>query len=536
MTSSGLLEGYLDSSRQLYTLPAIAVDVLALLREPHVDASQIRSRVELDPALSAKLLRVVNSSLYGLSRPVTNLHQAISLLGLKPLKLLVLGFTLPDGLFLGLGGEALARYWRRTLTRAVAARELSELVRPQESDEAFLAGLLSDIGKLVLIQSLGESYVDLLANTDIDGRELAAIERSTLGYDHREVTVGILQGWHLPEILVSAVERGDHAGVMDECGQPTLVWIVEFADRLAEVLEGGRLAALADHLAGQPLVVGDLPGLAMSIETKTEQLADVLALDLAGGRAYQDVLDEAYRSLARVATDCALELTHAGNRDVVERTTRLMQGEAARSLAQAAGRLHRSHSPMAEAVRDRELEHSPSQPARRGVPNIETCDETSHPGIADGMAAGELARCLAAAVIRCRTEHLPLSVLLVEVDHHGDLVMQCGPHGAQRLLESLVTAARGLDLAAESTWMRDGLFAVILPGLDRMRAVVAGHELVEQARSNKKGLPVSISVGVATVAAAPRNFPPLDLARAAQRCLYAAQAAAGGCVKSIEIY
>ena len=89
---------------------------------------------------------------------MADLNQAIGLLGIKPLKLLVLGFSLPDALFAEVAARELRWYWTNTLTRAVAARLLSEQLWHQPGDEAFIAGLLQDIGILVLMRELGAPW------------------------------------------------------------------------------------------------------------------------------------------------------------------------------------------------------------------------------------------------------------------------------------------------------------------------------------------------------------------------------------------
>ena len=132
--------------------------------------STTSSTTERSPSRSARVLnvasltcRVANSSLFGLRTEVTNLHQAIGLLGVRSLKMLVLGFSLPETLMHGVEAEALGRYWRRTLTKAVAARQLSSKVWTLAGDDAFIAGLLDHLGMLVLIQELGQPYGKFLA-------------------------------------------------------------------------------------------------------------------------------------------------------------------------------------------------------------------------------------------------------------------------------------------------------------------------------------------------------------------------------------
>src|SRR4029079_15595733 len=110
----------------LYSRPTVAMEVVRLAEEPRVDARALRECVAQDPALTCKVLRVVNSSLYGLNRPVADLNPAIGLIGIKPLKLLVLGFSVPDALFAEVAARELQWYWTNTLTRAVAARLIAE--------------------------------------------------------------------------------------------------------------------------------------------------------------------------------------------------------------------------------------------------------------------------------------------------------------------------------------------------------------------------------------------------------------------------
>src|SRR3989304_1721549 len=105
--STADLQRIVERARQLYSLPAGAAQVIELTERPNVDVPALKECIENDPALCAKVLRVVNSSLFGLSRNVSDLGQALALLGTKPLKLLVLGFSLPEPLFAGVAADIL---------------------------------------------------------------------------------------------------------------------------------------------------------------------------------------------------------------------------------------------------------------------------------------------------------------------------------------------------------------------------------------------------------------------------------------------
>src|SRR5512144_1272336 len=108
----GLVQQFLERAGQLYSLPAVAAEILHLTEQPQIDPRAIKRCLESDPALAARILRVANSSLFGPTRQVTELSQALTLLGIRPLKMLVLGFSLPKDLFAGLEAEVLANYWR----------------------------------------------------------------------------------------------------------------------------------------------------------------------------------------------------------------------------------------------------------------------------------------------------------------------------------------------------------------------------------------------------------------------------------------
>ena len=200
-----VLQQFVERASSLYSLPAVAMEVLELTEQPNVDTVALRQCVERDPALTAKLLRVVNSSMFGLSREVSDLTQALALLGVKPLKLLVLGFSLPKELYSGVEAETLQHFWQFTLVKAVAARELSKSFWNNPGDEAFIAGLLQEIGVLVLVNELGDSYINFLTSVHEQGENLVALETATLGFDHAILSARLLDHWNLPTQIVQAV-------------------------------------------------------------------------------------------------------------------------------------------------------------------------------------------------------------------------------------------------------------------------------------------------------------------------------------------
>lgn len=308
-----LLERLLQRAGSLYSLPAVAIKVLELADDPQLDTPRLKAYIENDPALTSRILRVVNSSLFGLSSPVGDLGQALTLLGVKPLKLLVLGFSLPEGLYAGVEAKLLQWYWRHTLTKAVSARQLSQTLWHQAGDDAFLVGLLQDLGMLLLIQSLGSPYQEFVHRVRSMGKDLLVLERQVIGFDHTELTVRLLRHWRLPEGIVQWVSWQDIYQRLEQPSSPPAVvaQVIHLAEGLARVLVDGQPGYLHEVLsAGQKyraLSQTQLEELVADLEAKVAQLAEVLHLDLPPTEDYRTILLEAHRRLSEAAAE-ALEM------------------------------------------------------------------------------------------------------------------------------------------------------------------------------------------------------------------------------------
>src|SRR5207253_484116 len=156
-------EQLLNRIRQCPTLPSlptIAMDVLDLAQREEVDIAEIARIISKDPALSSKILRTVNSSFYGRSQSVSQVSQALVILGLQSVKTLVLGFSLVGNLQQQGKSKGFKHldYWRRSIYAATAGKTLAAKVQMVQAEECFLAALLQDIGMLVLDQVLTEEY------------------------------------------------------------------------------------------------------------------------------------------------------------------------------------------------------------------------------------------------------------------------------------------------------------------------------------------------------------------------------------------
>ena len=539
------IEQLAATARQLHSLPAVAMEVLELTKNPTVDTRALKACIENDPALTTKLLRVVNSSLFGLSREVSDLNQALALLGTKPLKLLVLGFSLPTGLFEGIEADTLASYWRHTLTKAVAAREICETIFGRPGDEAFLAGLLEDLAVLLLIQELGEPYTKLLNKAYADGRDLASLEVQAMGFDHAALTARMLEQWGLPQTLVEAVGQSATVHDPEVTASPLreLRQVLHLAELIARLLADGQADLLPELLLTSQqyhaITPEQLDQLVDRLEEKVSQLAEVLSLQLPGGFDYRDILVQAHAQLSDVALTAAADLV--ADRMLAPEEESL--ADELQSLSEAIVQATAGGFPRPVAT----ARSSVSEPAPVNGPDAHAPATTATPMTVAAGTSGLLVQ-LETVVAACRQTRRSLSLLLVELSDTDDLLVNRGLEGVHGMRRSLESLCRGIDhRCAICQPYGDFGFAVILADCDRQMAVRLGNQLIQDvdrlsiadltnADSTNDRPTVGLGVGAATVALPPKNFPAGDLIDSADRCLYGSRVSGGRVVKSIEIY
>lgn len=192
--------------KALPTLPAVALRVVELSQQRNVATRELADLLSHDPALCAKVLKTVNSSLYGLRQPCSSINQAVVMLGLPAVKSLALGFSLV-GAIRDASGQRLdmAMFWRRSLYAAIAAKGVATSVGLRHAEECFIAGLLQDIGVLALHLALGDSYDRIIAPAGNDHRLVARLELAAFATQHPEVGARLLSRWKLPAALVMPV-------------------------------------------------------------------------------------------------------------------------------------------------------------------------------------------------------------------------------------------------------------------------------------------------------------------------------------------
>lgn len=200
------MDRFIDRLDRLHSAPQVACQVLTVLQDENFETCQLVQCLEADPALASSVLRLVNSSYFGLARNVASLQHAVTFLGSRSLRLAVLSFGLLKQLAEDTPAQVYQDYWRRSLTMASVASRLAAHNPELAADEAYSAGLLSDVGLLLLAQLETKSYVSLYQKIG-HSPLLIESERELYGFHHGEIGARLLERWNLPECLTDAVAQ-----------------------------------------------------------------------------------------------------------------------------------------------------------------------------------------------------------------------------------------------------------------------------------------------------------------------------------------
>lgn len=215
-------------SPDLPTPTGVALKVMELSIDENSTSEQIAEVIEYDPAISARLLKLVNSPFAGASRQVASVSRAVALVGIRTVSSLAMGFSLVSNHQHGeCDGFDFNLFWSEAVGRACSARHLAHVLKNFAPDEAFTCGLLSSIGKLAFACIFPEKYSKALHQIDqTEDEELAQLEKSMFGIDHYQLASAMMVEWHLPDIFANAVR---HQGDPDAFQEPASVRELQLA-------------------------------------------------------------------------------------------------------------------------------------------------------------------------------------------------------------------------------------------------------------------------------------------------------------------
>ncbi|MBI2265004.1 MAG: HDOD domain-containing protein [Armatimonadetes bacterium] len=228
-------KGILDRIKDLPTLPFIATRVMEIIGDPHSSALDLANVISTDQALTAKVLRLVNSAYYGFPNPITTITHAVAILGFNTLRSLVLSVATFD-LFAKRGQDLIfdrQQLWLHSLAAAVCAKSIARRIAYPNQEEMFVAGLLHDVGKVILDQYLHSEFAQAIESAKTEKTPMYEAEKKVLGYNHAEIGKLICEKWRLPMILTEAIRY--HHDVDAARDNAKIASIVHVADILVKM-------------------------------------------------------------------------------------------------------------------------------------------------------------------------------------------------------------------------------------------------------------------------------------------------------------
>jgi HD-like signal output (HDOD) protein len=282
----------IKKSAAVPSMPQVVMRFLEIMQDPNFEYRDLAKVLSADAGTVSEVLRLANSALFGVRNKVVSLQHALTLLGPKRVRSLLLGRYLVDSISgKHVTGLDMSYFWRRSLTGSVISSHFAAAVLPKSRDESSIAALLADIGIPILAETFPKDYAPFLKQYHphgavIDGdKEIEAVDVS-----HGQVSAMILAHWRLPEDISNAVNlhQSTHPG---EGNVATMARILYAADRIAKLLcEVPKPETIIPNCAEATAFVGvDLPlllNMLPTIETDIEELADALRIDVLPSSVY----------------------------------------------------------------------------------------------------------------------------------------------------------------------------------------------------------------------------------------------------------
>ena len=309
MDQQELMQAVLHSD-QLPTLPTVASKLISLTSKEDTTLSDIADLISQDVALSAKILKVSNSALYSFPQQISSIKQAVSILGTRMVRNLVLSFS-----FLSLKGKSrnnrfnFDKFWERSLASAVAAKLILEKVKGADTDEILISGLLQNLGELIYALTFPAEYEKILQTTEENSSFSADEEKAILDH-HTLIGYEVAKHWGFPEILLIPIlyhhDPSGYTGANKKLKDT--IRTVYLSHLLSNILYSstpeeyhGRFRKEAETLLG--LSRGNIDSILSDFHVQVEQAGQFFDLKIKNKKSVQEILQEANIKLSLLNLD-----------------------------------------------------------------------------------------------------------------------------------------------------------------------------------------------------------------------------------------
>ncbi len=265
------LQKIIQSIESLPTIPEAALKISRLADNENTTVQEIVSVINEDPAIASQLLKVANSPFYGFLGEVSNIDHAVALLGFREIKSVALASAILSNHFSGsrVVDKQLKQLWKHSTLTGFVARLLGDQLGDPDIASLFLAGLIHDLGSIIIIRYMQEEYKILLAQIDSNGGDVSALEKKILGASHSEIGALALKKWKFPPKLISSTLY--HHQPWRDQGFTSLSTMIHYADALVRMLgvvpyAGERALHIRGFLNSRGAILVNKLGFDISVE------------------------------------------------------------------------------------------------------------------------------------------------------------------------------------------------------------------------------------------------------------------------------
>jgi len=201
------LEEIINRVEDIPALPMVTTRILELTEDPKSTAADIEREILKDQGLTTRILRLANSVYYGFPRRIHTISEATVLLGFQVLRSITLAATVSKVMLKELPGYGLEKQglWLQSQACAMISRSIAKELKYKNPDHAYVAGLLRDIGKVILSTYVSEEYENIVGIVENEGKSFLEAEKEVLGFDHAQVGAKVAEKWKLPDDLVETI-------------------------------------------------------------------------------------------------------------------------------------------------------------------------------------------------------------------------------------------------------------------------------------------------------------------------------------------
>jgi two-component system cell cycle response regulator len=298
-------------SENLPTLPIVASQLIALTSREEATLADISELISKDISLSAKVLKVSNSAFYSFPQQIGSISQAVSVLGINAVRSLVLSFS-----FLTMRrGKTTVKFdfntfWDKALASAVGAKLIAGQLKDFDAEQAFISGLLQNLGELILVKTLPEKYEEMRAAIEEHGENSLAVEERILGIAHPRIGAEVAKKWCFPEELTAPVEY--HHAPQGYTGKKTAIQtavnIVYLSDLLVNILYSDK----PDHFHKQfrkdssrllDFMPSNIEAVLEQFHVEVENAGKYFDFNIKTRKSVQEILQEANIKLSIINLD-----------------------------------------------------------------------------------------------------------------------------------------------------------------------------------------------------------------------------------------